>query len=120
MVRLGPVIQIDSERLSACFRALCVARDELGVERCAAKGSPKNNVGNSSRGEPLVLSTNTAIVAFHESFGFRQVTHVREHDRHGAELIDVVGLALLQSDWERHRPVIELRMGLLPAEGEGK
>lgn len=92
---------------SAWFQALCVAFDELGIDKVCSE----------------VLSTNTSVVALHESFGFRREAYLREHVRHADGPIDVISLALLRREWALCRGSIEARLrerGLLPAAEEGE
>lgn len=68
-----------------------------------------------------VLVSNPAVISMHEGFGFRREAIYREHVWREGHPIDVVGLAMLRSDWELARPGIEIRLrrkGLLPGETE--
>lgn len=46
-----------------------------------------------------VLVTNTNVIKMHEKFGFRREAYYREHCFKNNKPIDVVGLAMLKSDW---------------------
>jgi UDP-4-amino-4,6-dideoxy-N-acetyl-beta-L-altrosamine N-acetyltransferase len=52
---------------------------------------------NKLRGEVLV--TNDKVIKIHERFGFRREAYYREHCIKNNEKIDVVGIAILQSEW---------------------
>ena len=47
-----------------------------------------------------VFTTNEKVVRMHEKFGFRREAYYREHCIKDGEKLDVVGLALLKSDWD--------------------
>jgi len=47
-----------------------------------------------------VIVSNEKVIKMHEKFGFRREAYYREHFIKNFEKIDVVGLALLKSDWE--------------------
>lgn len=89
---------------SAWFQALCVAFDELGIDKVCSE----------------VLSTNAPVVGLHESFGFRREAYLREHVRRTEGPVDIVGLGLLRREWELCRQEIGRRLkarGLLPDDG---
>jgi UDP-4-amino-4,6-dideoxy-N-acetyl-beta-L-altrosamine N-acetyltransferase len=47
-----------------------------------------------------VFVSNDKVIKMHEKFGFRREAYYREHCIKGNEKLDVVGLALLKSEWE--------------------
>lgn len=51
-----------------------------------------------------VLAENTAVIALHESFGFRREALFRQHVRKGGLGRDVIGLGLLAADWAAAEP----------------
>lgn len=57
-----------------------------------------------------VLSTNGAVVAMHESFGFRREAYHRSHVWKAGLPQDVVGLGILRSEWESLRPAVQQRL----------
>lgn len=48
-----------------------------------------------------VFSFNEKVIAMHEKFGFVKEAFFREHCIKNGEKIDVVGLGLIKSDWEK-------------------
>lgn len=65
-----------------------------------------------------VLAGNTAVIAMHRSFGFREEGRFRRHVRKAGAWHDVVALAMLREEWEAARPGIEQRLrakGLIEA-----
>lgn len=46
-----------------------------------------------------VLATNAAVLRMHETFGFRREAFFREHVWKQGAALDVIGLALLRSEW---------------------
>ena len=46
-----------------------------------------------------VFVTNDKVIRMHEKFGFRREAYYREHCTKNNQKLDVVGLALLKSDW---------------------
>jgi hypothetical protein len=57
-----------------------------------------------------VLVTNQPVIELHKSFGFQQEGYYRQHIFKGEEFVDVVALAILQSDWNEKRGQIEERL----------
>lgn len=47
-----------------------------------------------------VLTTNPKVITMHEKFGFRREAFYRDHVRKGDEYFDVVGLAMLNREWQ--------------------
>jgi len=47
-----------------------------------------------------VFVTNDKVIKMHEKFGFRREAYYREHCIKNGEKLDVVGLAILQSEWK--------------------
>lgn len=47
-----------------------------------------------------VFTTNAKVIGMHEKFGFRREAYYRQHVKKNGEWLDVVGLALLQSEWQ--------------------
>jgi UDP-4-amino-4,6-dideoxy-N-acetyl-beta-L-altrosamine N-acetyltransferase len=50
-----------------------------------------------------VFVTNEKVIKMHEKFGFRREAYYREHCLKNNEKLDVVGLAILQSEWSTLR-----------------
>lgn len=48
-----------------------------------------------------VFVSNEKVIKMHEKFGFRREAYYREHCIKDNQKLDVVGLALLKSDWEQ-------------------
>ncbi|MFT7035475.1 MAG: UDP-4-amino-4,6-dideoxy-N-acetyl-beta-L-altrosamine N-acetyltransferase [Cyclobacteriaceae bacterium] len=48
-----------------------------------------------------VFVENDKVIKMHEKFGFRREAYYREHCVKGSNKLDVVGLALLKSEWAR-------------------
>ena len=46
-----------------------------------------------------VFTSNEKVIKMHEKFGFRREAYYREHCMKNNEKLDVVGLALLESEW---------------------
>jgi UDP-4-amino-4,6-dideoxy-N-acetyl-beta-L-altrosamine N-acetyltransferase len=59
---------------------------------------------NKLRCEVFVF--NDKVIKMHERVGFRREAYYREHCIKNGEFIDVVGLAMLKSEWERNKEVI--------------
>jgi UDP-4-amino-4,6-dideoxy-N-acetyl-beta-L-altrosamine N-acetyltransferase len=66
-----------------------------------------------------VLTMNDAVVAMHESFGFRREGYLRQHIRRQGQAHDVVVLALLRSEWEVLQPSVEHRLSVKGIIGVG-
>ncbi len=47
-----------------------------------------------------VFPTNDSVIKMHEGFGFRREAYFRQHVLRDGEYIDVVGLAMLKSEWK--------------------
>ena len=47
-----------------------------------------------------VFVFNEQVIKMHEKFGFRREAYFREHCLKNGTYIDVVGLAMLRSEWE--------------------
>lgn len=54
-----------------------------------------------------VFMSNSKVVSMHEKFGFRREAYYREHCVKGGKKLDVVGLAILQSEWQNFREVMK-------------
>jgi len=64
-----------------------------------------DNVGlNKLRCE--VFTFNQQVIKMHEKYGFRREAYYREHCEKNNELIDVVGLAMLNSEWKVQKDII--------------
>ena len=50
-----------------------------------------------------VFVENDKVIKMHEKFGFRREAYYREHCIKGSKKLDVVGLAMLRSEWDRLR-----------------
>lgn len=54
-----------------------------------------------------VFVTNDKVIKMHEKFGFRREAYYREHCVKGVQKLDVVGLALLESDWKVYKDIMK-------------
>lgn len=52
-----------------------------------------------------VFVENDKVIKMHEKFGFRREAYYREHCVKGSKKLDVVGLALLKSEWARLKSI---------------
>lgn len=53
-----------------------------------------------------VFKSNDKVIKMHEKYGFRREAYYREHCIKGSEKLDVVGLALLKSEWNQIKDLI--------------
>ena len=60
---------------------------------------------NKLRCEVFVF--NTKVISMHEKFGFRREAYYREHCRKNGKFEDVVGLAMLRSEWMQLKSVLK-------------
>ena len=56
-----------------------------------------------------VFVSNDKVIAMHEKFGFRRESYFRQHVHKGGTFRDVVGLALLQREWQQLREGLRAR-----------
>lgn len=54
-----------------------------------------------------VFVSNQKVIKMHEKFGFRREAYYREHCMKNNEKLDVVGLAILKSEWEAIRGLLK-------------
>ncbi len=54
-----------------------------------------------------VFVSNDKVIKMHEKFGFRREAYYREHCIKGNQKLDVVGLALLESDWKVYKDIMK-------------
>lgn len=54
-----------------------------------------------------VFEWNDFVIKMHERFGFRRESYFRDHIKKNGEFYDIVGLAMLSSDWERLQPYMK-------------
>jgi len=54
-----------------------------------------------------VFVSNDKVIKMHEKFGFRREAYYREHCIKGENKLDVVGLAILKSEWQVLEPFIK-------------
>jgi UDP-4-amino-4,6-dideoxy-N-acetyl-beta-L-altrosamine N-acetyltransferase len=57
-----------------------------------------------------VFVTNDKVIKLHEKFGFRREAYYREHCIKGTQKLDVIGLALLKSDWDIYREYLRKKV----------
>jgi len=57
-----------------------------------------------------VFVTNGKVIKMHEKFGFRREAYYREHCIKGKEKLDVVGLALLKTEWDLIKGVMKIKI----------
>ena len=56
-----------------------------------------------------VFVSNDKVIAMHEKFGFRRESYFRQHVYKNGVFRDVVGLALLQREWQQLREGLQAR-----------
>ncbi|UHG92479.1 UDP-4-amino-4,6-dideoxy-N-acetyl-beta-L-altrosamine N-acetyltransferase [Spirosoma oryzicola] len=54
-----------------------------------------------------VMTFNEKVISMHEKFGFRREAYYRQHVKKDGIWQDVVGLAILKSEWESYRTVMQ-------------
>ncbi len=54
-----------------------------------------------------VFVSNDKVIKMHEKFGFRREAYYREHCIKNNQKLDVVGLAILQKEWELYRELMK-------------
>ncbi|MBN1472356.1 MAG: UDP-4-amino-4,6-dideoxy-N-acetyl-beta-L-altrosamine N-acetyltransferase [Syntrophaceae bacterium] len=57
-----------------------------------------------------VLIFNQSVIKMHKSFGFQQEGLFRQHRIKNGQFVDVVALAILKSEWDDNKPVIEKKL----------
>ena len=57
-----------------------------------------------------VFVSNEKVIKMHEQFGFRREAYYREHCVKGNEKLDVVGLAILNSEWQQYRSFMQKKI----------
>ena len=57
-----------------------------------------------------VFAFNDKVIKMHEKFGFRREAYYRQHSLKNGKYEDVVGLALLKSEWEQIKNVLNERI----------
>jgi UDP-4-amino-4,6-dideoxy-N-acetyl-beta-L-altrosamine N-acetyltransferase len=57
-----------------------------------------------------VFVSNEKVINMHEKFGFRREAYYREHCIKGSQKLDVVGLAILRSEWEQIQPFLKQKV----------
>jgi UDP-4-amino-4,6-dideoxy-N-acetyl-beta-L-altrosamine N-acetyltransferase len=57
-----------------------------------------------------VFVSNEKVIKMHEKFGFRREAYYREHCLKGEQKLDVVGLAILRSEWEQIQPILKKKV----------
>jgi UDP-4-amino-4,6-dideoxy-N-acetyl-beta-L-altrosamine N-acetyltransferase len=58
-----------------------------------------------------VLTFNESVIALHKTYGFQQECLLRRHVLKAGQWCDVIGLAILDHEWEDRRPAMIARMG---------
>jgi UDP-4-amino-4,6-dideoxy-N-acetyl-beta-L-altrosamine N-acetyltransferase len=53
-----------------------------------------------------VITFNDKVISMHEKFGFRREAYYRQHVKKDGRWQDVVGLAMLRSEWKNYRDVM--------------
>jgi UDP-4-amino-4,6-dideoxy-N-acetyl-beta-L-altrosamine N-acetyltransferase len=57
-----------------------------------------------------VFVSNDKVIKMHEKFGFRREAYYREHCIKGKEKLDVVGLAILKSEWDQIKGLMKTKI----------
>jgi RimJ/RimL family protein N-acetyltransferase len=57
-----------------------------------------------------VFVSNDKVIKMHEKFGFRREAYYREHCIKGEQKLDVVGLAILESDWSIYKHIMKSKI----------
>lgn len=57
-----------------------------------------------------VFVSNEKVIKMHEKFGFRREAYYREHCIKGKEKLDVVGLAVLKSEWDQIKGLMKTKI----------
>ena len=57
-----------------------------------------------------VFVSNDKVIKMHEKFGFRREAYYREHCVKNNQKLDVIGLALLESDWQIYKDVMKKKI----------
>lgn len=57
-----------------------------------------------------VFVSNDKVIKMHEKFGFRREAYYREHCIKGKEKLDVVGLAILKSEWDQIKSLMKAKI----------
>jgi len=57
-----------------------------------------------------VFVTNDRVIKMHEKFGFRREAYYREHCIKNGQKLDVVGLAILQSEWSNIKIIMKSKI----------
>jgi UDP-4-amino-4,6-dideoxy-N-acetyl-beta-L-altrosamine N-acetyltransferase len=57
-----------------------------------------------------VFAFNEKVIKMHEKFGFRREAYYREHCKKANEFMDVVGLALLKSEWDQLKDPMKIKI----------
>lgn len=103
---LASITNID-QALSSCYWAFYLGDTSVRGAGIGAKVEYNviNYVFNTLKLNKLrceVFVTNDPVIKMHEKFGFRREAYYREHCIKGNLKIDVVGLALLSSEWKQY------------------
>lgn len=57
-----------------------------------------------------VFITNDMVIKMHEKFGFRREAYYREHCTKNDKKLDVVGLAMLKTEWFQLKDIIQVKV----------
>jgi len=104
-----------NHNLSSCFWAFYLG--DTSVRGAGIGGKVEYNILkyvfeelklNKLRCEVFVF--NDSVIKMHEKFGFRREAYYREHCIKNGVYQDVVGLAILKSEWESNKEVIYNRV----------
>ena len=57
-----------------------------------------------------VFVSNDKVIKMHEKFGFRREAYYREHCIKDKQKLDVVGLAILNSEWQQYRSLMQIKI----------
>lgn len=93
-----------NENLKSCYWAFYLGDSSVRGAGIGAKVEYNviNYVFNKLKLNKLrceVFTSNEKVIKMHEKFGFRREAYYREHCIKNNEKLDVVGLALLESEW---------------------
>lgn len=111
---LASITGID-KTLSSCFWAFYLG--DLSVRGVGIGAKVEYNViefvFNTLKLNKLrceVFVSNDKVINMHEKFGFRREAYYREHCVKGSQKLDVVGLALLQTDWSVYKNIMKIKI----------
>lgn len=100
------------QTLSSCYWAFYLGETSIRGEGIGGKVEFQVidyvfNTLNLNKLRCEVFTFNEKVIKMHEKFGFRREAYYREHCIKNEEKLDVVGLALLKSEWKTIRGIMK-------------